>query len=167
MKYKLYIINLVTYIFISSILMDFIIYQIKENISIFGQLKYVLKYNLNFKIEDLKAIFLILFINVIISIIVFYIMHKWGLKENLLKKIIYPIIIFIVAHLMIFALFHFIGIRFGLNWIYFLFYLIPLLIIVILAFPIYWLNCKILQKYNFKKHILGNSIARFFKIKRD
>lgn len=141
MKNKLFIINLTSYILISSIILDAIMYNFKENISICGQFIYFIKYNLQFDISDLKPILLALFINIILSVFFYYVLNKLKLITK-----IYSIIIFIIIHIIIFIFLHFFDIRLGLNSIYLLFYLIPLLIISIIAYPLNWINKKIIEK---------------------
>ncbi len=88
--------------------------------------------------------FYILFFNLIISIILFYIVNKWYGKEDVVKTFIRLFVTFLIINIIIIA-YTFIDNRFAIFFLYILYFLIPMSIMTILILPLFWLTNKIVK----------------------
>ena len=152
MKYKKFVIDIILYIILYHVifenLVDYYDFDETDNkvYTPFGRIlrKYIIHQNDIFR-TFYKFDFLILFINLFISSIYFYIVNRYYGKENIIKTIVRLIVTFIIINIIIIG-YTFIDNRLAIIFVYVVYILIPMFFMVILLLPLLWLIRKLQRK---------------------
>lgn len=149
MKNNLFIINTISYILVSCFVLDILLYETKSYMSIYGQMKYLVQEKISFKMLDLFPFLKIFGIFLFVSVFFIYVIYKWHYREPIFKTFFKLIIVYIFVFIVICLIQYFE--REMYSYIFYLFFiLLPLLIMVLIMLPIFWINKKIIEKFYYK-----------------
>lgn len=160
MKYKKIVINISSYIILYHIVFEFLMsflyakvfYDKEDDKKIFTPVGRILRklllneHNIDFYNY---ADFYIIFFNLFISAILFYIANRWYGKENVVKTIVRLIVTFIIINIIIIG-YTFIDNRLAIIFIYVVYFIFPMSIMLTLLLPLFWINKKIIEKVSTK-----------------
>ncbi len=145
MKKKLLILNLISYVILNFIILDVIMYQFKEYLSVYGQFKNVIEGSVKINDINLYPISTILSINIVTSLIFFYVAYKWYLKENIFRTFLRLIASFVLINLIVWIIEYFIH-DYYLHIFSIIFISLPTSIMILIILPLFTLNNKIAEK---------------------
>lgn len=146
MKNRLFLVNTVSYILLSCIILDIFLYETKVYISIFGQIKYLVQGKINLNMFDVLPFFKILGVFLFVSALFLCIIYKWYYREPVLKTFVKLIIAYVLVFIIICLIQYFEREMYSYLF-YVVFILVPLLIMVLIMLPMFWFNKKLIEKF--------------------